>query len=275
MKRVLYVIPHRARTYERQRNLEYCLQWLAKIKTSCAEKCVFDILVVEQDEECRFTPPAGVNHLFLKNKGIFNKCWAFNVAHLQFENYDYYAFGDNDIIVPDIEDFVTHLIKHCEESPKKVYQPYRELYQSLQADLQNCESYEEFSQRLSTGDVKTTACWSGLNLAGGLVVIAKDTLNQVNGWDEDFEGWGRHDDFMTHKLEKFLKCDPIRAPSLAVHLWHPIQPDFKLNQSAVDLFDKLLQFTNDEMQNYIDEKRGLIGNVKKYENNQQSTINTL
>jgi len=52
--------------------------------------------------------------------------------------------------------------------------------------------------------------------------MRRDVLEEVNGWDERFEGWGHEDPSITHAIETLV--GPMkRIPQPAYHLWHPRQ----------------------------------------------------
>src|SRR5438132_9754212 len=76
---ILYIIPYRAVNQSRVRNLKMSLQWVLKIKQSFERSSVsFDILVIEQDQTRRICKwPPQIQTMFIHNKGIFNKGWAF------------------------------------------------------------------------------------------------------------------------------------------------------------------------------------------------------
>ena len=43
----------------------------------------------------------------------------------------------------------------------------------------------------------------------------------INGYDEFFEGWGKEDDDLTHRLQrKGCKKRSLRFAGIVYHLWH-------------------------------------------------------
>lgn len=60
------------------------------------------------------------------------------------------------------------------------------------------------------------------NLGGGLVVVTKQTLDQVP-FDRRFTGWGREDDAWQMAV-KMLLPHGVRFEHPLYHLWHPAQP---------------------------------------------------
>jgi hypothetical protein len=83
------------------------------------------------------------------------------------------------------------------------------------------------TERLYAGHYPTprSACerppYTG-NLGGGLVVVARRTLEQVP-FDRRFQGWGREDDAW-QMAAKCLLPDGVRFDHPLYHLWHPPQP---------------------------------------------------
>lgn len=57
---------------------------------------------------------------------------------------------------------------------------------------------------------------------GGNMSYWRDDIVALNGYDEKFEGWGREDDDLAHRLGRWglLKRD-LRFTAICYHLWHP------------------------------------------------------
>ncbi len=57
---------------------------------------------------------------------------------------------------------------------------------------------------------------------GGNMAFWRDDLIAVNAYDERFEGWGREDDDIAHRLGRYglIKRD-LRFTAVCYHLWHP------------------------------------------------------
>jgi len=264
MVKLLYIIPHRARNSSRSKNLTITLQWLAEVKKYLGPDLQLEILVVEQDAIPQFTAmDSKYHHLFLLNRGIFNKGWAFNVAVKQYQDYDYYAFGDSDLIFPEVADFAKALMTHCCQSQTKAFRPFKECLDTAEMGLIDCQSFAQVQSQYDNKTLRLTPR-KGINFAGGLVIISKLIYQLIGGWDEDFEGWGRHDDFMTYKLIKLGKCSEVIVPMSAIHLWHPITSDFSLKQEMIDLYNHLTKYTEVELRTYIDQSRDFIGQIDKY-----------
>lgn len=57
--------------------------------------------------------------------------------------------------------------------------------------------------------------------------VWRSDLDRVNGFDDDYEGWGREDDDLAWRLKHAgVVRRPIRFAGLAIHLWHDMRwPD--------------------------------------------------
>lgn len=57
---------------------------------------------------------------------------------------------------------------------------------------------------------------------GGNMGFWREDLIAVNGYDERFEGWGREDDDIAHRLGRLgLTKRDLRFTAVCFHLWHP------------------------------------------------------
>ena len=59
-------------------------------------------------------------------------------------------------------------------------------------------------------------------LRGGLLCVQKETIVAVNGWNEDFEGWGKEDTELVARLYFYgIKLKKLKFAGITYHLWHP------------------------------------------------------
>lgn len=67
----------------------------------------------------------------------------------------------------------------------------------------------------------------GGQMMGCNMGIWRADLDRVNGFDDNYEGWGREDDDVTARLKHAgVVRRPIRFAGLAIHLWHKMRwPD--------------------------------------------------
>ena len=94
MEKVSMIINHRNSSVDRQENL---LSIISYFKNCC------EIIVVEQDDNSKISLPNDIKHIFIKNSGLFNRSWGFNVG-VKSANFDKLCFNDNDIIM-NLDDF--------------------------------------------------------------------------------------------------------------------------------------------------------------------------
>jgi hypothetical protein len=262
--KLLYILVYRALNQYRIRNLTLTLQWLLKVKSQMTSM-TFDIVVVEQDAVSKLsTLPDGVKHLFVHNKGSFSRGWGFNVAVTTYPDYNYYAFGDGDLIIPDTQSFVDECFIHCLSDPKPAFRPFRTVFDTSQGDFVDVDVVGHLIDKYNNNKLKLTER-QGLTFSGGILILSNQMYELIGGWDENFTGWGREDDFMKIKLVTVGKCREIMSNLISIHIWHPITSDFSLKTETIELFNRYSQFNSIELQNQIVNGRLDLGNPHKYE----------
>ena len=61
------------------------------------------------------------------------------------------------------------------------------------------------------------------NLRGGLLAVEKRELIKINGWNEDFIGWGLEDTEIVARLYfSGIKLKKLKFAGITYHLWHPL-----------------------------------------------------
>lgn len=89
-----------------------------------------------------------------------------------------------------------------------------------------------------------------INLTGGIVFYKKESIIRIGGFDQGFIGWGGEDNFQSHKTELFLKW--FENPGKVYHLYHEkVKPDMTYYQRNLQLLNKLVNLTPDELKKYI------------------------
>ena len=94
------IISYRESTEERRNNLKYLLDYLSYIQDRNTE-----ILIIEQDDESKIDwldeirGKEYIKHIFIKNPGIFNKGWGYNIGSKLAES-DILIFSDADLLNP-------------------------------------------------------------------------------------------------------------------------------------------------------------------------------
>jgi GT2 family glycosyltransferase len=62
-------------------------------------------------------------------------------------------------------------------------------------------------------------------LTGCNIAISRVDLEVVNGFDEDFVGWGCEDDDLAFRLRKAgIRIGSVLGYTIAYHMWHPTDP---------------------------------------------------
>ncbi len=81
-----------------------------------------------------------------------------------------------------------------------------------------------------------------VNLRGGLLGVFRSDIEGVNGWNEDFKGWGLEDTELVARLfNSGVRLKKIKFAGIVFHLWHTAA-----NRSSLETNRKMLQKTADE-----------------------------
>ena len=74
------------------------------------------------------------------------------------------------------------------------------------------------------------------NLRGGLLGVWKNDLERVNGWNEEFSGWGLEDTELVARLfNSGLLLRKIKFQAITYHLWHKTQSREQLSKNKQKL----------------------------------------
>jgi hypothetical protein len=268
-KKILYILTYRARNQYRIKNLGIVLQWLETVKNHLNKvdyKIQFDILIVEQDKETRINGVSDqVKTLFVQNNEPFNKGWSFNVIFKKYQDYDYYICSDADIIIPNVSLFCEEIKVHCVDEPKMAYRPFKKRMDMSVNDIKKCHSYSDIVSFAESSQLHLTE-HHGLSFAGNLICLSNKMYSIIGGWEEQFSGWGRSDDFLSHKLDHIGLCEQIVGTTEAIHLWHPVTSDFSLKPNTIQLYDKLTSYDDIQLLEIVNKTKESIGNPNKYSN---------
>lgn len=67
-------------------------------------------------------------------------------------------------------------------------------------------------------------------LSGNNIALWRDDYEAINGFDEQFIGWGHEDRDLQHRLERIgVRVSSILLETFPIHLWHPPAPSFVRN----------------------------------------------
>jgi hypothetical protein len=264
--KMLYVIPFRGKNLYRKKNLLITIQWFKNVKKYLLQnyELEIDLCVIEQDREpCGIVPKEDIESIFVVNDGTFNQGWSYNVVVKQKPNYQYYIFSNADIIVPDYETFCDQLTDHCVVNPKPAFRPFNDRLNFSMSDCQTINTCDDAIKTYHNIRAKLLK-HEGLSFASNMIVMSSEIYEQIGGWDEMFRGWGRFDDFITHKLTFLCQCQAIYSPVVAVHLWHPITNEYILGPDNVKLYEKYIKYSKVDLLNLIENNRQTMGNPDLY-----------
>lgn len=244
-----YIIPYR-HGMDRIANLSKTLNWLLTFDN-------IEIIVVEQDKVSKFgsIPIRGIKHIFTPTNLPFNRAWGHNVG-LKHASTDIIVFGDGDLIM-DSQEFIS-AIKDLEKY--EAVSPYKKVVDLEQHESGYDINYWKTINRPGRGETDNQK----INIAGGILAMRREACMKVGGFSsEQFIGWGGEDDFMAHKIYKYLtwkECD-----YKSYHLWHPrVTPDIKYYQRTLELLNRLVKLNDNELNNYIRHESNKIGLKNKF-----------
>ena len=211
-----------------------------------------DFILVEQDTHSKISHlNLRCHHIFLKTNQPYNKSWSFNVA-LKYAKTNVIVFSDSDLIM-EPNQFIQSL-KLLEQYD--MVNPYKSVI-----DLDPQESSLPFERMMlidrpgrgETDHQKVPIC-------GGICIFRKDAILKIGGWDENYQGWGCEDDFVSHKVKSFLNW--VESPNRCYHLYHNRpQPDMRTYQKNLQLLNQMVVLSKEDLIKVIN--RGLMKNAMK------------
>jgi predicted glycosyltransferase involved in capsule biosynthesis len=200
--KINYIIGHKGEG-TRLKNLVYVLQHTQRFNN-------INIILIEQDESPKIPTsiiPKNIKHIFIKNPGLYNRSWGFNVGYKNTEN-GYLFFADNDILLKENNfKLAERLLKDFD-----AIKPYSAIIDTKR------EEANRIIAKNGLIDIKRHAR-DGVNFCGGMVIFKRELFEKMGGWDEDFRGWGGEDDAMAFKMRMFTK-NIKTIKGVAYHLWH-------------------------------------------------------
>lgn len=212
-----------------------------------------EVILVEQDTESKIPDPSLFDqHIFTYSNRPFNRSWAFNVG-AKYAKSDKLFFGDCDLICPKPQmDLTVGKLNTigCVSPYDKVVdlQPH----ESVKVDLE------------LWGNIKRVGR-GGTNLTGGIIGFRRDQFYKISGWCEDFEGWGGEDDFQSWKVRNWVSNEFVEGN--VYHLYHDRAIiDRDVYSKNLGILKNLGKRDPQEVVNWINQSRSVIGNKNKYNN---------
>jgi len=247
-----YILIYREQNADRRRNLKVALSVINSYFND------IEIIVVEQDESSKIdlSRYCHIKKVFIPNKGLFNRSWAFNVA-VKNTDKQVFIFADIDFIIKK-EAFLASL-----DAINKGFitvRPYSQVVEMSKEDS------EELAKTLKLSCLKGNYSQVGFNFSSGILFMTREAYNIVGGWDECFEGWGAEDDVFTDKIRRTgIQSVVINIP--AFHQFHPVtgkkaNPNYESNLTHMN---KFFQKNNEQLIQYIQDNLIQIGDSKKYQ----------
>lgn len=190
-----YVLVYRKRGGS-ENCLKKILKWLEDNKTYN-----FEIILVEQDSQSTidFLLPKNCKHIFVFNDSSFNKGWACNIG-AKAATTNILVYADCDIIMR-----------------------FKDLYECVLA----CKTYDAIDPKKQLLDLeeneepfisKKKSVRLDVDFCSAIFLIKKSSFFYLNGFDEDFVGWGADDNLFSHKIRTILRFKKLAFDTY--HLYH-------------------------------------------------------
>ena len=239
------IISYKESGEDRKINLKKLLNYLSQTLDDNTE-----IILVEQDENSKLNwlseieKHNEINHIFLKNEGIFNKGWGYNIGAKEAKG-NCLIFHDSDIFI-ELNSYCTSL-----ELLNKfdVISPYKSIssLNEKDSDLFIPNKYK-FKKNANVKEIPP--------ISGGIFMIKKKNFLKLRGFDEDCFGWGYEDSIFDRKIMK-MELSVYSCDNMAVHLYHKnvsehndnIYYFFQIRNK--NLHDKYLNMTKEELEDKI------------------------
>jgi len=187
--------------------------------------------------------PFKLKCVYQKDLG-FRKTRALNNA-VKEANNDFLIFIDQDLIFG--EDFIKNICKMREKNKFIMLRPGNTDEGEKKIIINNFKNLEykevlksisfmgkEISKLDYKRDMKNNLLYRlklrdrGAKFVGMAYALYKEDYIRINGYDEEYQGWGYEDDDFGNRLYKAgLKSKPIYLEDVPLHLWHPFDPTKK------------------------------------------------
>jgi len=167
---------------------------------------------------------------------------------------DYLIFLDQDVVFGN--EFIKEIKENIENNKILMSRPYMstdEEKNNIQHALDKNQNYESILKELTNQAMhnsvkifykkdkmrnilyKLKFKKRGAKIVGLFFALSKKNYIKVNGFDENYKGWGREDDDFGNRLFKIgISTKPIKLKKTIIHMYHPFDPTKK--ESANDKY---------------------------------------
>jgi glycosyltransferase involved in cell wall biosynthesis len=147
---------------------------------------------------------------------------------------EYLVFTDGDLILP--PDFIWQHLRRRRRNTAYTGECYRlseEVSAGIDEAVVQSGAYRNLvspAELLRVRKYARLSTWQSLvrhrrkpDMLGGNIGISRTDFERVNGYDENFVGWGCEDDDLGHRLRRVgVRIRPINRYATAYHIWHPL-----------------------------------------------------
>lgn len=246
--RISIIVP----VYNRIENLKYLIYCLKRQTSQIDELIIADdgssVDVVNFLKKEVNDLNSTVKYIWQKDLG-FRKTRALNNAVKEARG-EILIFLDQDVILPfnfieiikknmKKEYFLPFKIYWMNENERKNFNKEKFEYSDL---ILRKEEIKKIKKQILMSKIKNIKYYLGLkdrgsNIVGAAFSLFKDDYIKVNGFDEEYRGWGKEDDDISWRLYKAgLKSRHISLKYPIIHLWHYSDPSKKSGDMNESLF---------------------------------------
>ena len=185
-----------------------------------------------------------IKHIYQEDKG-FRKTRALNNGVINSEG-ELLVFCDQDLIFG--EEYIEYMEKNIKKGCFLLCRPISRNEEEKDIILKKIElsnKYEELLKPLPTYYLESVnktlktdrkrrilnilkLSKRGIKLVGMSYAVMKSDYLKVNGYDENYNGWGEEDDDFGNRLYVAgIKGKELKTPNMQIHLWHYSDPTKK------------------------------------------------
>lgn len=212
-----------------------------------------------------------VKHIYQEDKG-FRKTRALNNA-VRNSTGDLLIFCDQDLIFG--EEYIETIVNNIKSNiflMGRAHHTTEEQKNLILSDIENINSYNEIIKKLPAKYIETIdkmlkedrkrriiktfkLAKRGIRLVGMSYALMKEAYLKVNGYDENYIGWGQEDDDFGNRLTVAgINGRELITKNIQLHLWHYSDPT-KVHSSneeyyykrKKEIFSKKISFVKKDM----------------------------